>query len=159
MARGLVSAEAGATGLTFVPVESSYEETVCAVLRASGLPRVGIETAHMTLARYDWLERGLTGSGVTLCRTTGLVESCRQVKDEQELATMREAGARISLVMEQGLQGLRVGRTERDVAADIDWAIRGAGFEGPAFETTSPGDRTPPCRTGARASAGSRPAI
>jgi Xaa-Pro aminopeptidase len=135
VARALVDASVGPTLLTFVQVESSYEETIGAVLADSGASRVGIETAHMTVARYDWLERALHGSGVTLCRTTGLVESLRQVKDSDELATMRDAGRRISRVMTEMRASLRAGQREREVAADIDWAIRAAGFEGPAFET------------------------
>jgi Xaa-Pro aminopeptidase len=135
VARALVDASVGPTLLTFVQVESSYEETIGAVLADSGASRVGIETAHMTVARYDWLERALHGSGVTLCRTTGLVESLRQVKDADELATMRDAGRRISRVMTEMRASLRAGQREREVAADIDWAIRAAGFEGPAFET------------------------
>ena len=152
VAKALVAA-AGAAGLRFVQVESSYEETVCDVLKDSGVSRVGIETAHMTVARYDWLERALAGSKVTLRGTTGLVESFRQVKDNDELATMREAGRRISGVMREMRSGLRTGRREREVAADIDWAIRGAGFEGPAFETIvagGPNTALPHARPGDR---------
>ena len=153
VAQRLVSAEAGAAPLRFVQVESSYEETVCAVLKDLGVSRVGVETAHMTVARYEWLERGLAGSGVTLRGTTGLVESFRQVKDEHELATMREAGRRISGVMREMRSGLRAGRREREVAADIDWAICGAGFDGPAFETIvagGPNTALPHARPGDR---------
>ena len=153
VAQGLVAAAAGAAPLRFVQVDSSYEETVCDVLRDSGVSRVGIETAHMTLVRHDWLERALAGSGVMLRGTTGLVESFRQVKDEPELATLREAGRRISRVMREMLSGLRTGRREREVAADIDWAIRDAGFEGPAFETIvagGPNTALPHARPGER---------
>ena len=133
--RTLQDTGAGCAGMAVVPVESSYEETVCGVLKTTGVPRVGIESEHMTVARHDWLGRALAGSGVALRATTGVVEVARLVKDPYELATLREAGRRISVVMERALQGLRVGRTEREVAADVDWAIRAAGFEGPAFET------------------------
>ena len=153
VAQGLVEASAAEAPLTFVQVGLSYEETICDVLKDSGVSRVGIETAHMTVARYDWLERALHGSGVTLCRTTGLVESLRQVKDAHELATIREAGRRISRVMTEMRSGLRVGRREREVAADIDWAIRAAGFEGPAFETivaAGPNTALPHARPGER---------
>ena len=153
VAQGLVAAAADAEPLSFVQVDSSYEETVCDLLKGSGVSRVGIETAHMTVARHDWLERALAGSGVTLRGTTGLVESFRQVKDEQELATMREAGRRISGVMREMRSGLRAGRREREVAADIDYAIRGAGFEGPAFETIvacGPNTALPHARPGER---------
>ena len=152
VALGLVTA-AGAAGLRFVQVEASYEETVCAILQDVGVTRVGIESAHMTLARHDWLERGLAGSGGTLRGTTGLVESFRQVKDDDELTTMREAGRRISGVMAETLSALRAGRREREVAADIDWVIRGAGFEGPAFETIvagGPNTALPHARPGQR---------
>ena len=153
MATELVAASAARAPLTFEQVESSYEEAISAVLKASGASRVGIESAHMTVARYDWLDHTLAGSGVTLCRTTGLVESFRQVKDADELATLREAGRRISGVMAETLSGLRTGRREREVAADIDWAIRGAGFEGPAFETivaAGPNTALPHARPGER---------
>ena len=153
VAQGLVATAAGAGPIRFVQVDSSYEETVCDVLKDLGVSRVGIETAHMTLARHDWLERALAGSGVTLRGTTGLVESFRQVKDEPELATLREAGRRISRVMREMRSGLRTGRREREVAADIDWAIRDAGFDGPAFETIvagGPNTALPHARPGER---------
>ena len=153
VAKGLVAASGTPPALTFVEVESSYEETIRAVLLASGATRVGIETAHMTVERHDWLERALAGSTVTLHRTSGLVEAIRLVKDEHELATLRAGGRRISGVMEEMLRGLRVGRAEREVAADIDWAIRAAGFEGPAFETivaAGPNTALPHARPGER---------
>ena len=153
VAQGLVSAAAGPARLTFVEVETSYEETVCAVLTEAGVSTVGIETTHMTVARHDWLERALAGAGVELCRTTGLVESLRQVKDAHELATMREAGRRISGVMTAMLSGLRAGHCEQEVAGDIDRAIRAAGFDGPAFETivaAGPNTALPHARPGDR---------
>ena len=116
-------------------VEASYEETLCELLRARGPCRVGVEADHMTLARHAWLEQALAGSGVELCPTSGLVEAGRLVKDAEEVEILREGGARISEVMAEMLSALRPGRRERDVAADVDWAIRRAGFEGPAFET------------------------
>ena len=134
-------------------VETSYEETLCQLLRARGSCRLGIETDHMTLARYDWIERALAGSGVELQRTSGLVEASRLVKDPREVAILRAAGDRISDVMAEMLAGLRQGRRERDVAADIDWAVRRAGFEGPAFETivaSGPNSALPHARPGDR---------
>ncbi len=75
------------------------------------------------------------------------------IKDSHELTTLREAGRRISKVMVEMLASLRAGRTEREVAADIDWAIRGAGFDGPAFETivaAGPDTALPHARPGDR---------
>ncbi len=138
-------------------VEDSYEETLCELLRARGRCRVGVEADHMTLARHAWLEQALAGSGVELCRTSGTVEAGRLVKDAEEVEILREAGARISGVMAEMLSALRPGRRERDVAADVDWAIRRAGFEGPAFETivaSGPNTALPHARPGDRELAG-----
>lgn len=138
-------------------VEDSYEETLCELLRARGPCRVGVEADHMTLARHAWLDRALAGSGVELCQTSGMVEAGRLVKDAEEVGILREAGARISGVMAEMLSALRPGRRERDVAADVDWAIRRAGFEGPAFETivaSGPNTALPHARPGDRELAG-----
>ena len=153
-ARGVLD-EASTPGdpVVLAEVETSYEETLCEILRARGPCRVGVEADHMTLARHAWLERTLAGSGVELHPTSGLVEAGRLVKDAGELAILREAGARISGVMAEALAGLRPGRREREVAADIDWAIRRAGFEGPAFETivaAGPNSALPHARPGDR---------
>ena len=139
--------------VVLVEVETSYEETLCELLRARGSCRLAIESEHMTLARYEWLEGALAGSGVELHRTSGRVEAGRLVKDPREVAILRTAGGRISEVMAEMLAGLRPGRRERDVAADIDWAVRRAGFEGPAFETivaSGPNSALPHARPGDR---------
>ena len=143
--------------IVLAEVEDSYEETLCELLRARGRCRVGVEADHMTLARHAWLDRALAGSGVELCETSGMVEAGRMVKDAEEVEILREAGARISGVMAEMLSALRPGRRERDVAADVDWAIRRAGFEGPAFETivaSGPNSALPHARPGDRELAG-----
>ena len=151
--RVLDDASAPGEPVVLAEVESSYEETLCELLRARGTCRLGIESDHMTMARYEWIERTLAGSGVELHGTSGVVEAGRLVKDSREVATLRAAGRRISEVMAEMLAGLRPGRRERDVAADIDWAVRRAGFEGPAFETivaSGPNSALPHARPGSR---------
>ena len=153
-ARGVLDDD-GAPGerIALAEVEASYEETLCELLRARGPCRVGVEADHMTLARHEWMERTLAGSGVELQPTSGVVEAGRLVKDAREVAILRAAGARISVVMAEMLAALRPGCRERDVAADIDWAIRRAGFEGPAFETivaSGPNSALPHARPGDR---------
>jgi len=65
-----------------------------------------------------------------------VVEPSRTRKDAFELAILREAGRRISTVARRITTGVvRVGRSEQDIAAEIDSLIAGAGFERPAFET------------------------
>jgi Xaa-Pro aminopeptidase len=138
-AAALLDGPAAGAALDLALVESSYEQTVVAVVERLGsartLSHLGIESAHMTVAQHDWLVQALAGTGAAVRPTTGFVEAGRAVKDPHELAILRDAGQRISSVMTEALRGLRPGQSEREVAADIDRAIARVGFERPAFDT------------------------
>ena len=128
-------------GLELVMVDSAYDATLAELL--AGLKsrpateramRVGFEGANLTVARHEWLRRKL-GERPVLSSTEGLVESARVVKDAYELSVLREAGRRLSQVAGELTADVRKGRTELEVALDIDWRIRRAGFEKTAFDT------------------------
>jgi Xaa-Pro aminopeptidase len=127
---------------SLVPVEleasTGYDRRLVALVGDRGWRRLGIEAGHVTVQRWrDWTGR-LAGAGlsVELVETDGLLERQRQVKDAAEIATLREAGARLSEVAREVLDAIvRPGRTELEMAADIDWRLKRAGFEKPAFDT------------------------
>jgi Xaa-Pro aminopeptidase len=121
-------------GLELVRVESSYDGTLTGLLAAIGASRAGFEAAHLTVSRYNWM-RSRLGDGCVLMPTEGIVEAARIRKDAWELATLREAGRRLSRVAREAIREARAGRTERDVAARIDARIRDEGFERNAFDT------------------------
>ena len=64
-----------------------------------------------------------------------LVEELREVKDEGELGAMREAARLGGEALEGLLPSLREGVTEREVAVDLELAMRRLGADGLAFET------------------------
>ena len=153
--RGTASA---CPGLEQLCVESSYDETLATVVTAMGPARLGFEAAHLTVARHRWLESTLqeqAAGGVALVSTEGLVERARVRKDPYEIDTLREAARRLSAVARGLLTGdeVRRGRREREVAMAIDWRIRDAGFERPAFDTivaSGPNAALPHARPGER---------
>ena len=123
--------------LELMTVESSYDATLASTLVSLGAARIGIEAAHVTVARLNWLRDTLNGEGGTaqFVPTEGVVERARIRKDAYELGVLREAGRRLSDVASRVFALVGHGRTERDVALDIDWQIRKAGFERTAFDT------------------------
>ncbi len=127
------------TGLELVTVEGSYDAMLVERLAALPAGRVGIEAAHLTVARHVWLTRSLgAGNGVsaiTLVPTEGIIERARVLKDSYEIATLREAARRLSTVAAGVLGEVRAGMTERELALAIDWRIRQGGFSRTAFET------------------------
>ena len=65
----------------------------------------------------------------------GLVETLREVKDEDEIRLMRAAARAVSRVVEFAIRVARAGVTELDIAAEIEYRMKKLGSEGPSFET------------------------
>jgi Xaa-Pro aminopeptidase len=142
-------------GLELVSVEGSYDATLAALLRTLPDVRVGFESAHLTVAKHQWLVAALSrdGSRPALVATEGIVERARICKDEHELQVLRTAGEMMSALIPQIFEEVRRGRTERDVALAIDWRMRRAGFERAAFDTivaAGPNGALPHARPGER---------
>src|SRR5712692_2476347 len=125
--------------LELVTVESSYDETLATLLATMPLARVGFEAANLTVSRHRWLESRVKSLAAdqapTLVPIEGVVEQARARKDPYEIATLREAARRLSVVAAEVLKTVGRGQQEREIALAIDWRIRQAGFERTAFDT------------------------
>ena len=129
-------APVGGTSLAPVAPGLSYEEVLARLARDREWQRVGLEAGHVTVGRLAAIRRGLGDAGAPVwVETDGVIEELRAVKDDWELAVLREAGARLSAVAACILPKVSAGQTERQVAWEIDVALHSAGFERPAFET------------------------
>ena len=124
-------------GLELVTVDGSYDGTLVSLLRSMPPAKIGFESAHMTVARYEWLTTELAKAEAVpmLVGIEGIVEEARICKDAYELATLRTAAGMMSNAIPRILDEVRRDRAERDVALAIDWHMRRAGFERAAFDT------------------------
>ncbi|MBF6096880.1 aminopeptidase P family protein [Nocardia cyriacigeorgica] len=99
------------------------------------LGRVGYESHVVTVDEHRGFEE--LGTGLELVATPGLVEQLRMVKDAYEVDRLRAAcavgDAALATLLDRG--ALRPGRTERQVARDLEWAMFEHGGEAVAFET------------------------
>jgi len=141
--------------LTRWPVSGSYDEALVDCLISIGLTTAGFEATHLTVARHDWLTRTLAarGESIALRSTERVVEQARLVKDASEIATIREAAARLTGVADVTFRSVRAGVSERDVARILEGAMRDAGYERLAFETivaSGPNGAFPHYRAGDR---------
>ncbi|MEV0246476.1 Xaa-Pro peptidase family protein [Nocardia sp. NPDC050712] len=97
--------------------------------------RVGYESHIVTVDQQRGFAEQKTG--LELVPVAGLVEQLRMVKDEYEIAQLRAActagDAGLAAILERG--ALRPGRTERQVARDLEWAMYEHGAEAISFET------------------------
>jgi Xaa-Pro aminopeptidase len=121
-------ARAQVEGYERVPAERDLLGGVAARLRG----RAGFDDANLTVRAHARVA-GAVGEGVELAAAGGLVEGLREIKDEAELDAIGEA-ARLAdeiygYVVDRGL----VGRSEREVALDLEREMRVRGAEGPSF--------------------------
>jgi len=142
-------------GLELIQVSGSYDGKLADVLLGEAFTRVGFEAAHLSVARFNWLQASLAaGQGAPdLVATEGVIERARTKKDGYEIGLLREGARRLSDVARQVLEEVKAGRSERDVANAIDACLQRAGFEKPAFDTIvagGPNGALPHARPGER---------
>jgi Xaa-Pro aminopeptidase len=100
-----------------------------AFLKELGPSAVAIESDHTTVAKHVELAEKL---GVTLKPTTRLVEQFRLIKDETEIALIREAARRTDEALAAFLAELHPGTSERRLALALHAALVDQDVE-PAF--------------------------
>jgi len=144
---------ASTAGLRHLRVElapRSIEDGIAAEWVRTTATVVGVEGAVLTVNRFARLQELIPARLVT---TDRVVERARMVKDEGEIDVMRRAARMLSTAAIEALAAVRPGRTEMEVAFDVDLALRRAGFSKPAFETivaSGPNSALPHARPGAR---------
>ena len=96
---------------------------------------LGFESQHVSVEEHASFVD--VAESVTLRQAPELVERLREVKDDAEIEDLREACAiadrALADLLESG--GLRPGRTEREVARDLENRMAEHGSEEPAFRT------------------------
>ncbi len=124
--------------LELVKVEGAYDATLAELLGSLSGKRVGFEAAHLTVSRLNWLSKALNAGNAQapeLVASESIVETARVVKDAFEIATLREAARRLSMVARALPDEIRPERTEREVSRAIESRLHEAGFSKPAFDT------------------------
>ena len=153
--RVLQASPAACPSMRLWPVPASYDEALLGCLAELGISTAGFEAGHLTVARYEWLQRSAAARGMDVAfrSTERAVEQGRAIKDATEIGTLREASRRITQVADAAFAMIRPGVSERAVAARIESAIRDAGYEGTAFDTivaSGPNAALPHYRAGDR---------
>ncbi|HEX7303642.1 Xaa-Pro peptidase family protein [Lentzea sp.] len=97
--------------------------------------RFGFESHHVTVDGLDGITQA-AGQAEPV-RAGGLVEALRLVKDEVEIEALRMACAAADRALAAliGHGGLRAGRTEREVARELESRMLDHGAEGPSFSS------------------------
>src|SRR3954466_8806483 len=94
--------------------------------------RLGFDDANMSVRDHAKLAR-IAREGIELVPAGGAIEDLRVVKDAEELAKIRAAAKLADEALSDVLTRGLAGRTERDVALDLEFTMRRMGAEGVSF--------------------------
>lgn len=115
----------------------ALSKAIGAWLRRARVPGIGYQDAHLTctdFSRFREQAKG-KGSGPRWRAMGATIDELRIVKDRWEAERIRRAGALTANVLREVLPMVKPGARECDLAAELEYRMKRAGAEGPAFET------------------------
>jgi Xaa-Pro aminopeptidase len=101
------------------------------LLQKCDVNKLGIEASHMSVSTFNKYTEHF--APIKLVPTVNLVEALRTIKDEHELSLMREAIRINEESFVHILNFVKDGVTERELAAEFEYAIRKRGGEMSSF--------------------------
>jgi Xaa-Pro aminopeptidase len=104
---------------------------IAQVVTTMGCRRIGLEATSWTVAEYNALRSAVPD--VELVAIEGRVEALRRIKDEGEIAAIREAVHCAERAFAMLRAGLREGESEKDVADALEGYLRRCGATGASF--------------------------
>jgi Xaa-Pro aminopeptidase len=97
------------------------------------LTRLGFDESAMLYTTYQWL--GATLPGIELAETGSLISDLRVIKDDAEIALLRCAQAITVAAFVEVSARIVTGMTEKEVAWELEKAVRAHGGDGLGFST------------------------
>jgi Xaa-Pro aminopeptidase len=113
-------------------ISTDLLEGVVKQLPDEGELRLGFDDANLSVRDHAKLAR-LVREGIELVAAGGAIEGLRAVKDAEELDRVRAAARLADEALTEVLKRGLAGRTERDVALDIEFTMRRLGAEAASF--------------------------
>ncbi|HEV2423485.1 MAG TPA: Xaa-Pro peptidase family protein [Terriglobia bacterium] len=115
----------------------ALSKTIGAWLRRARVPALGYQDAHLSCADFSRFreQAGRKGSPLRWRAMGAVLDELRMVKDRWEAERIRRAGALTAQVFREVLPIVKPGACECDLAAELEYRMKRAGAEGPAFET------------------------
>ena len=104
------------------------------LIKRKGLNKIGFEPAWMNLDQYSTLKKALP-PGASLHPVSSLIEDLRIVKSPAEIAMIRRSVLANSESFARTLKRIRVGMSELEIAAELEFQMKTLGCEKPAFDT------------------------
>ncbi|HDZ90820.1 MAG: aminopeptidase P family protein [Deltaproteobacteria bacterium] len=133
--RYLVQAEEEAVDFQVQVLKKDLAEELAQLIDGLGTKRLGFEAGYLTWGLHAKLKEQLSAlsPAVDLVPLNGLIEEMREIKDGEELSSIRGAADLISGIFRELIPSLRPGMREKEVAWEIEALARDGGAEALSF--------------------------
>ena len=132
-------AKATVTGAR-VMLQEKLTEQLDTLLKKHGAHTVAIETDYLTVGTLEQYRQKLSGyEFLTDSTLNDAILSMRSVKEPQELECIQKAQAITDAAFLDILDFIQPGKTEKEIAAYLEYCMRRRGADGLAFETIAAG--------------------
>ena len=132
-------AKATVTGAEVILQDKLYEQ-IGALLKKHGAKTVAIETGYVTVGALEAYRKRLPEYDFsTDAALNDKILEMRSLKDEYEIASIRKAQGITDAAFREILDFIKPGKTEKEIAAYLEYCMRRLGADGLAFETIAAG--------------------
>lgn len=119
-------------GIELVERKRGLIKTLSNLVKRLRLRVLGFEAETLTFSQYSELRAALGRK--KMVGTKGIVERMREIKDDEELGKIRESLEIAEDAFQLLKKNVRPGMTEKQVANDLELAIKEKGADGPSFK-------------------------
>lgn len=129
--RYVEQAQSQAKDFEIVQHTGPIHEEIGKQVKEMGISRLGFEKDHVTYSAFETYKAALDA---TLVPVTGLLEKMRLIKDESELAIIREAVQIADAAFDHIIGFIRPGIKEIDVSNELEFFMRKKGAVSSSFD-------------------------
>ncbi len=126
------------SGLPVTAIKKSEEREECLKDMLKDIKKIGVNSSELTYSAYKKIKDSTDAEIVDVSDT---ISEARNVKDQEEIDRLKEAGDIASRVADKMPDVIEEGMKEYEVAAEISYMMKRRGATGDAFETISSSGR------------------
>ncbi len=117
-------------------LEGNGKDLLQKIIQEHGIKKVGIESTHLSVSEYIKFQEFVSPAELLFDNcVNNAIEQQRMIKTEQELKVIESCQALTDLTFTHILDFIREGRTEKEIALEMEYFMRKNGAQDVAFST------------------------
>ncbi|MFD0827620.1 M24 family metallopeptidase [Neobacillus sp. M.A.Huq-85] len=119
-------------GFEIIKFSTTIPEEVAKQVKQLGINKLGFEADYLTFSEFKSYEKEIEGE---LLPVSGVIEKLRLIKTDAEIKILKEAADIADAAFKHILDFIRPGKTELEVANELEFFMRRAGATSSSFDT------------------------